>query len=164
MLSKLIDASIFRHNQTGGLLNRIDFWDVISENVEIYHDDILKLDNRLVWLKNGDEVTCDVVLYGTGFLDFFEKDLLVKLDLPHKFDDDPIEDVAKWSRLEKNADKKVVWDFPMLANPPEHYHKPIETTPYRLYNGIPPLHDDSIVFLDFVTVGNLFKSVECQAV
>ena len=52
----------------------------------------------------------------------------------------------------------------MLANPPEHLHKPILTTPYRLYNSIGPLNDDSIAFIGYAIIGNYFKGVECQAV
>lgn len=118
-------------------------------------------------MKNGQEVFSDALLFGTGWtpsLGFFDKDLLVKLDLPYSLENDPIEKADKWRELEKYADQRVLKHFPMLANPPKHYHKPMSTTPYRLYNGIAPLHDDSIVFLNHVVVGNKFRAAEVQAI
>ena len=52
----------------------------------------------------------------------------------------------------------------MLANPPDHLHRPSPTTPYRLYNGIGPLSDDSIGFLGYSIVMNYFQGAECQAI
>ncbi|KAF2184197.1 FAD/NAD(P)-binding domain-containing protein [Zopfia rhizophila CBS 207.26] len=39
------------------------------------------------------------------------------------------------------ADEKVTKIFPLLANPPVHFHAQIDTTPYRLYHSIAPLAD-----------------------
>ena len=52
----------------------------------------------------------------------------------------------------------------MLANPPTHYVKPRTLTPHRLYNGTAPLHDDSIVFIGHVLVGNYSPATEAQAI
>ena len=118
-------------------------------------------------LKSGEEIPSDALLCGTGWtpsLEFFDQDLLIKLDLPHQLKDDPVEYAERWRELEKKADQKVLKQFPLLANPPEHYHKPMQTTPYRLYNGIAPVRDDSIVFLNHVVVGNKFRAAEVQAI
>ena len=134
--------------------------------MSVYEADILELDRRLVRLKGDKEVSSDVLLCGTSWtstLDLFDKDLLVKLDLPHPLEHEPAEVGAKWAWLEKEADQKVLDRFPMLANPPVCHWKPIDVRPYRLYNGIAPLRDDSIAFIGHVLVGNYFIATECQA-
>ncbi len=95
---------------------------------------------------------------------FFDRDLVLELGLPHPFADEPTDDAEMWIKLEIQADQKVLEQFPQLANPPRHHHRSAETTPYRLYNGIAPLNDDSIAFIGFASCGNNFRAVECQAI
>jgi dimethylaniline monooxygenase (N-oxide forming) len=168
---RLIYYRIFWQNGTGGLINRPDFWDTIAPNVQVYLDDIASLEKHLVRLKSGEGVPSDVLLLGTGWvpsLNFFDQELLTKLDLPHNPTSEPAEQAEKWDRLEKEADKKVLDTFPQLANPPKGYFKkPNPTTPYRLYNGMAPLSDASdrsIVFIGHVLVPNYFRVTEPQAV
>jgi dimethylaniline monooxygenase (N-oxide forming) len=97
-------------------------------------------------------------------LSFFDKELLVQLDLPHQCQDEDEKYREKWTRLEKEADKKVIQTFPLLAEPPAHPRKPRTTTPYRLYRGIAPIADDSIAFIGHVLVGNYFSVTETQAI
>ena len=40
----------------------------------------------------------------------------------------------------------------------------MQTTPYRLYNGIAPIRDDSIALLNHIVVGNKFRAAEVQAI
>lgn len=118
-------------------------------------------------LESGEEITTDVLLCGTGWqpsLGFFDKDLLVQLDLPHESQDEDEAHREKWANLEKEADKKVIERFPLLAEPPAHPRKPRATTPYRLYRGIAPVADDSIAFIGHVLVGNYFSVTEAQAI
>lgn len=125
------------------------------------------MDSGLVRLESGEEIPTDVLLCGTGWLpglDFFDRDLLIELDLPHELADEPAEYSEKWATLEKEADQKVIQRFPMLTNPPAHYMKPRTLTPYRLYNGIASVRDDSIVFIGHVLVGNYFSVTEAQAI
>jgi len=113
------------------------------------------------------EIPTDVLLCGTGWsssLDIFDPKLLYSLGLPSPLETAPAEDTSKWSDLEKTADEEILKRFPQLRNPPDHYHRPAETTPYRLYNGIAPLRDDSIVFIGHVVVSNYFRVAECQAI
>jgi dimethylaniline monooxygenase (N-oxide forming) len=165
---KLTMCRLFWQNGTGGLLNRSDFWETIAPNVRIYNDDILELDKRLLRLKRGEEVPTDVLLCGTGWhpasFGFFTPELAVNLGLPHPFKDEPAEEAETWTQLEKKADQRVLQQFPLLANPPDHPSNPIQTTPYRLYNGIAPLDDESIAFVGYVSCSNYFKGVECQAI
>lgn len=109
----------------------------------------------------------DALLCGTGWLsslDIFDTKLLYSLGLPSPLETASTEDAEKWTELEKLADEEILTQFPHLRNPPDHYHKPVETTPYRLYKSIAPLRDDSIVFIGHVVVGNYFRVAECQAI
>jgi dimethylaniline monooxygenase (N-oxide forming) len=69
-----------------------------------------------------------------------------------------------WAGLLETADRQVVSDFPKLGHPPDHYHKERNLTPSRIYNGIAPLNDDSIVFVGHVVLSNAFRSAEAQAI
>ncbi|KAL8908199.1 MAG: hypothetical protein Q9171_005552 [Xanthocarpia ochracea] len=159
---------LFWQNGTGGLLHKQDFWDVIGQNVHIHLDDITKVEKKLIHLSGGAKIPTDVILCGTGWsktsFDFFDPEETLRLGLPHKFEEEKSEDLAEWARYEQAADSKILADFPMLAEAPEHFQKSPETTPYRLYNGIAPLSDTSIAFVGFTSVANYFRGVECQAI
>ena len=154
-------------NQGAGLINRPHFWDTIARNVQVYHEDIQELSKGLVRLKTGENIHCDAILCGTGWipsLGFFDKDLLTELGIPQPIETYPPDKAKMWEALEKDADQEVLHRFPILANPPEHYRTPVTDTPYRLYHGIAPLCDDSIAFVGHVLVANYFRLAEVQAI
>jgi dimethylaniline monooxygenase (N-oxide forming) len=125
------------------------------------------LHDKMLYLEDGTHFPCDAVLCGTGWkpgIEFFSTDLLVKLDLPHHKEDEQYETTAKWEKLTMEADEKVRKKYLLLANPPAHSHKHIQTTPYRLYNCMAPLSDDSILFMNHVTAGNKLFAAEAQAI
>lgn len=123
-------------------------------------------------LETGEEIPSDVILCGTGWvpsLQYFTQGQCQELGLPQILDEAK-EENARWASLEAEADLKVLTNFPLLQNPPEHYHKPPTHTPYRLYRHIAPIsessnskEDRSIVFLGQIVVGNYFPSLECQS-
>jgi dimethylaniline monooxygenase (N-oxide forming) len=163
--------SLFWQNCTGGLLHHPDFFDNIAEKARIYVGDIDRLEKDKLILQTGEEIPSDVILCGTGWhlsLQFFSNELRQELGLPHPINETTKEE-AHWTELEAAADIKVTSRFPMLANPPPHYHKPVTETPYRLYRGIVPISessspiDHSIVFIGQIGVGNYFMTGECQA-
>lgn len=159
---------LFWQNGTGGLITRADFWDVISENVRIFHENVVELGKHSVRLKDGNEISADCLFCGTGWdeasFGFFDTATAVELGIPHDFKDEISEDSEHWSGLVKAADEEVVKRFPMLASPPDHARRLPRTTPYRLYNCIAPLHDNSIAFIGYAICANYFKAVECQAI
>ena len=159
---------IFWLNATSGILNREDFWETIAPNVRVYLDDIVEVDKKIIRLKKGDEIATDVLLCGTGWdeasFTFLEPHDLVRLGLPHLHKDEPFEESRMWAQLEQQADSEIIQQFPILANPPKHLQKPSPLTPYRLYNGIGPLNDDTIAFIGYSIVTNHFQGVECQAI
>lgn len=150
-----------------GLIQHPDFWQTIAENVHVYRDDIRKLEEHLVRLEDGTGIPTDILLCGTGWNsdspNFFHQDQIAQLGLPHRINQ-PTQDDSMWEQFETDADQKVLAQFPRLAKPPDYYEKPAAKTPYRLYNCMAPLHDDSIVFLGHVHVSNAFRAAECQAI
>lgn len=158
---------IFWQNQGAGLVNRPDFWDTIAENVQVHLADIAELQHGAVKLDSGQEVLADAILCGTGWvpsLSFFDQGSLSKLGIPQPLDNLPRDQAQMWHSLEEDADREVLERFPFLADPPEHYHTPVTHTPYRLYNGIGPLEDNTIAFVGHVLVANYFRLAECQAI
>ncbi|KAJ8064948.1 hypothetical protein OCU04_007252 [Sclerotinia nivalis] len=160
------DTDIFWQNNIGGALHHNDFWDLIAENVTIHRDEVEALEKKTLHLSDGSHIPCDGILCGTGWkpnIPFFRTPLVVKLDLPHLESDEPPETTTKWKILSAKADKYVLKKYPLLAHPPPHFHKTINTTPYRLYNSMAPIYDPSILFLNHLTAGNKFLAAEAQA-
>lgn len=157
---------IFWQNGTGGACHHADLWPLIAEKVFVYRDDIESLGNKTINLTSGTKVPCDALLCGTGWkpgLEFFTPSLLVSLDLPHNPSDEPSSTTEKWEKLISEADTQICQRFRLLANPPSHFHRKLDTTPYRLYNCMAPLHDDTILFLNHITAGNKLFAAEAQA-
>ncbi|KAL8888712.1 MAG: hypothetical protein Q9215_003896 [Flavoplaca cf. flavocitrina] len=160
-------SPVFWQNQGAGLVNRPNFWDTIAQNVQVHYEDIEELHKGNIRLKSGEDIPCDAILCGTGWtpsLNFFDQDMLADLGIPQPVSNFPPEKAKLWEELEKDADQQVLERFPILAYPPDHYHKPVTETPYRLYNGIAPLSDSSIAFVGHVLVANYFRLAECQAI
>ncbi|KAI4267707.1 MAG: hypothetical protein L6R38_008133 [Xanthoria sp. 2 TBL-2021] len=158
---------VFWQNQGAGLINRPKFWDTIARNVQIRYEDIEELQKGNIRLRDGEDIRCDAILCGTGWtpsLNFFDQDLLADLGIPQSVETYPADKAKMWEGLDKDADREVLNQFPILADPPEHYHTPMTETPYRLYNGISPLRDHSIAFVGHVLVANYFRVAECQAI
>ncbi|KAL9036640.1 MAG: hypothetical protein Q9180_004182 [Flavoplaca navasiana] len=160
-------SPVFWQNQGAGLVNRPNFWDTIAQNVQVHYEDIEELHKGNVRLKSGEDIPCDAILCGTGWtpsLNFFDQDMLADLGIPQPVSNFPSHKAKLWKELEKDADQQVLDRFPILADPPDHYHTPVTETPYRLYNGIAPLLDRSIAFVGHVVVANYFRVAECQAI
>lgn len=150
-----------------GLIQHPDFWQTVAEKVQVYRNDIRELDQHLVRLDDETEIPTDILLCGTGWnsnsAQFFHQDQIAQLGLPHRVDQQSPDD-SRWEKLEAGADQKVLVQFPRLVKPPDCYEQPTTTSPYRLYNCMAPLRDDSIVFLGHIYVPNAFRAAECQAI
>lgn len=94
----------------------------------------------------------------------FDNETLMDLGLPVPKDIELQEETDKWAKLVAEADKQVLRRFIILRNPPKHYHKYETRTPYRLYQTIAPLHDDSILFMNQVVAGAKLFAAEAQAI
>jgi hypothetical protein len=89
----------------------------------------------------------------------------MELGLPYPKDQEPQETRAKWEKLELEADEVVLKRFPILKDPPPHYHKPETRTPYRLWRGMVPLSPElsNIVFMNHISIANKLFGAEAQA-
>ncbi|KAF2791442.1 hypothetical protein K505DRAFT_351300 [Melanomma pulvis-pyrius CBS 109.77] len=128
--------------------------------------DAPSLSPNFITLEGDGTIQSDAILCGTGWkpsLQFFDSQLLIALGLPHLPSSEPAATTKKWTRLTQDADKHICGTYPMLANPPPHPHKPSTTTPYRLYQGMAPLHNRSILFLNHVSTGNKIFVADVQA-
>lgn len=135
-----------------GILQRDDFWDVIAKRVQVYRSDVERLVEDAVILEDGSEVKSDVLLCGTGWKQnhpCFSTEEAARIGLP--IDLNKIELIAEershWSKLEEEADRKVLERWPNLVNVPKFKMRPIRTTSYKLYNITIPTTDQSIAFL-----------------
>lgn len=156
--------SYFWLNGFVGMAQQPDFWETIAEGVDVYRSDINAVDSHGIELKGGSLVPADAILCGTGFdrsFSLFGEPSAADLGLPVPLEPDT-KHPTNWLQLEKEADDAIVQRFPGLANPPPR--RKSTTTPYRLYNLIASLTDDSVVFLGFLGVLNAFYTAECQAI
>lgn len=150
------------------MVHHEDFWPLVAENVCVYRASVKKLGEKEIYLDddNASHFPCDAVLCGTGYqrgLDIFSTELLIRLGLPHPKDLEPRETAAKWEKLVFEADERVLRKFVILRNPPHHPHKLESKTPYRLYRGMAPISDDSIVFINHINIANKLFGAEAQA-
>ena len=147
-----------------------DFWDLISQKVNIYRGDLSGTTNDAIILDDGRQVPTDILLCGTGWnanYPFLSPKQAIELGLPHNPSKDSEEERHIWNNLMDAADQQIKEQYPILANPPSDC-KPIGSgtnlTPARLYQGIAPLTDASILFLGRARQSNNFLSAEAQAI
>jgi hypothetical protein len=146
-----------------GLIQAEDFWDVVAEKVQVYRGNVVELDEQAVHLEDGSVIPCDAILLGTGFLrvyPFFDKQQHLELGLSH--DKGNSEEEAEWAKVHEEADREVINKFPMLSRSPID-KVASSKTPFRLYNCIASLSDDSIAFLGCISLANMFMGAEVQA-
>jgi dimethylaniline monooxygenase (N-oxide forming) len=152
-----------------GMIQRPDFWDIVSKNVHVYLKDISHLSASTIHLKHGLDIPMDVIICATGFKNdfpFFTEQQHIDLGLPHSKNVENDEEKA-WDILEAEAEARVLVQYPRLRNPPQNSHAPDfvgKRTPNRLYNCIAPLSDTSIAFVGNVYVPNGFRVAEVQAI
>jgi dimethylaniline monooxygenase (N-oxide forming) len=164
----LIDqSSIFWRNGVAGVLHHADFYPLVAEKVQVHRAKVQKLLPSELYLDD-DEHThfpCDAILCGTGWhrgLDMFSDEMKRRLGIPY-----PIlqktESDERWDELVASADATVTTRFPILRNPPPHPYVEPKDTPFRLYRGMAPLHDDSILFMNHIVLANKLFAAEGQA-
>ena len=157
---------LFWQNDGSGVNQRPDFWEVVAEKVNVYRSDLTELSETTIKLRDGSVLSADVLVCATGWdssLTFLSRQESARLGLPVLREQEEPKDAAKWLRLESAARDEILLRFPSLADPPVHFARHITTTPYRLYKGIAPLNDRTIVILGHIQVGNNFMAAECQA-
>lgn len=98
-----------------------------------------------------------------AFSPILDNEQLSNLGLPVPLEHEPPEMTQHWETLFGEADEDICSRFPLLARPPDHPHHKPETTTYRLYQGMAPLNDASIFFINHLNTGNKMLVAEAQA-
>lgn len=161
----LSEQSLFWQNDSTGVNQKPDFWDIIATKVHVYRQDIVSLEDHSIHLKDGSIIASDILVCATGWrpsLSFFDAAQAAEFGLPSLPSDLHPTEAVKWEALDKEADHRILQQFPQLSNPPPHAEPNVTRSPFRLYKMIAPLNDDSIAFLGHIIVGNNFRAAECQ--
>lgn len=148
------------------MIHHDDFWDVISSQVYIHRDEVKLLTENAVLMEDGGKILCDAIVCGTGWvpsLQFFDNAQLLNLGLPTMPQEESNTELERWDKLFQEADKEICLKFPLLANPPKHPHQQPSTTTYRLYQGMAPVEDSSILFINHLNTGNMLMCAEAQS-
>ena len=142
-----------------------NFWDLVSRHVNVYRSDPVGTTASSIILEDGTEVPTDVLFAGTGWdtsSRFMSPAQACAVGLPHEASQDSAETTQTWQRLMEEADESVIGDYPILATPPSD--RKASLTPAKLYQGIAPLTDPSIVFLGRTKLPNGFFAAEAGAI
>jgi dimethylaniline monooxygenase (N-oxide forming) len=140
-----------------------DFWETIRTKVQVYRNDVESLSQAGIHLEDGPVLPCDALLLGTGFrheYPFFNLPQHIELGLSHPPTD--TKDEAEWAQRTSEADQRLCTRFPILKDSPGYTSKP-RVTPFRLYNAIAPISDQSVVFVGCISVVSMFLGAELQA-
>lgn len=164
------DTSLFWQNDSSGINQRPDFFSTIANKVDVYREDIECVSGRKVRLADQNR-TClpaDVIIFATGWdtqssFSHFDEATSSRLGLPVLKCSQHQEDAAGWADLDYRAESRILHRFPILAHPPPHHNTPSTLSPFRLYKGMLPISDHSIVFLGKIMLGNHFRAAEVQA-
>jgi dimethylaniline monooxygenase (N-oxide forming) len=149
-----VDADLerlFWSSKPPGTMPHDDFWDLVSKHVDVYRGHPVSTKVTSLILDNGKEVPTDILLAGTGWdstIPFLSLQQKCQLGLPHDPEKDTPEETQDWQTLT------------ILARPRTN----TDLTPARLYQGVAPLGDSSIVFLGKVRLPNGFFGAEAQAI
>jgi dimethylaniline monooxygenase (N-oxide forming) len=164
------DTDIFWQNDSSGINQRPDFFSTIVNGVDVYREDIERIDERGVTLtdKEGTHIAADVLVFATGWdmkasYAHLDDSTAYTLGLPVPKSLQSTETASKWSTLDAHASTHILQRFPVLAHPPPHYSDPVTLTPLRLYKAMLPISDPSIIFLGKIMLGNHFRTAEVQA-
>ena len=151
------------------MIQHDDFWDLISQQVNVYRSDPVGTTATSIILEDGRKVPTDVAFCGTGWdptYPFLSSQQACELGLPHDPGNDSVEEAQRWQVLLNASDQRIFKDYPILATTPSGC-KPMAgsaLTPARLYQGIAPLTDPSILFLGRARLSNNFLGAEAQAI
>ena len=153
------------------MIQHDDFWDLVSQKVNIYRGNPSGTTIDSIILDDDDkkQVPTDILLCGTGWnanYPFLSSEQICELGLPHDSYEDSKEQRQSWNDLMNAADQQILEQYPILARPPSDC-KPLgdtDLTPARLYQGIASLTDSSIIFLGRARLSNNFRGAEAQAI
>ena len=165
------DTELFWQNDSTGINQRADFFDTIAKKVAVIREDILQMCDNGIVLKDGTVVEADTVICATGWKiehPYYDQTTAATLGLPVDVGSVNCIIEAHWNGLLDGAVKDVHHVLPVLdsqwaktCGDPKSSHT--ELTPFRLWKCIVPLHDQSIMFVGKLMLGNHFRNAEVQA-
>lgn len=138
--------SFFWNSGLVGMIQHEDFWDLVSQKVNVYQSNLSGTVTKSIILNDGRKVLTDVLLCGTGWntnYPFFSSKQVYELGLPHDLCKGSEEERRCWNDRIDVADRQILKEYPILARLPPDC-KPIgdaSLTPARLYHGIASLTD-----------------------
>ncbi|KAF2837927.1 FAD/NAD(P)-binding domain-containing protein [Patellaria atrata CBS 101060] len=162
--------NLFYSPATQGVSNHPEFWDMVhnEENVKVWRNSILSYEENSVILDNGTQLPAELVVLATGWKvkqNLFSDQDAQALGLPSeaRFD---AETRSKWSKLNGDAEKEILLEYPSLRDSPTGTLSR-EENDYCLYRYLIPssyLNDDrSIGFIGFLRTASNPMVYEAQA-
>ncbi|KAI7160953.1 hypothetical protein KC349_g3203 [Hortaea werneckii] len=168
------DTELFWQNDSTGVNQRKDFFDIIARNVKVVREDISHLDGDSIVLRDAasSRVAADVLICATGWKlahPYYSESLAAELGLPVR--NHLLDPATKthWLKMEQQAEPEVLKRFPLLdsewARNQSAFPRYTETTetPFRLWKSMVPPSDLSLVFLGKLMLGNHFRDAEIQS-
>ena len=165
------DTELFWQNDSTGINQRADFFDVIAKQVTVRRQDIAQMCNNGIVLKDDTVVEADTVICATGWKiehPYYDEATAATLGLPVDVSSVDCNDEAHWNDLLDDAMRAIRHILPILDSkwartPRDRIGNHTELTPFRLWKSIVPLRDQSIVFVGKLMLGNHFRNAEVQA-
>lgn len=166
------DTELFWQNDSTGVNQRPDFFDIVAHHVKVVREDLSHLCELGVVLRTAEVLTADVLICATGWKTehpYFKTGLAADLGLPVGPQNLTDEVQTFHDGSEKLSDLQVIGSFPILdsdwarSNGEVLPLRKFGKTPLRLWKSIVPIHDPSILFVGKVMLGNHFRAAEVQA-
>lgn len=160
------DTPLFWQNDSTGIVQRADFFDTIATQVRVIRQDIHSINEEGLVLDDSTAVAADAIVYCTGWKichPYLDNETAAQLGLPVHQDFCSPQEVVRWQALDREGEIKTLKRFPVLCEPPSHRAPTSALSPFRLYKGMLPPHDHSIIFLGKLMLGNHFRNAEVQA-
>jgi thioredoxin reductase len=166
------DSELFWQNDSTGINQREDFFDVIAKEVSVVRKDVSHMCNTGLVMEDHTVVEADIVICATGWkIDhpYFEPETAAILGLPVATESADAEIEAHSADLQALAEKDVVDKLPILdskwalAQASRDCTRERGLTPLCLWKSMVPLNDPSIIFVGKLMLGNHFRNSEVQA-
>lgn len=140
--------------------------------MHVYREDVVRVTPSGISLQTSEVEDVDAIVCATGwrpsYEPFFDIPLAIELGLSISTKNTSTDSInsAHWKAEDQAAEAEIARRFPRLQDPPHHYSKATDLSPFRLYRNMLPTNPDKhpgILFLGHIAVGNNFRAAEVQA-
>ena len=163
------DTELFWQNDSTGINQRADFFDVIARQVRVLRGEVLHMEANSIVLHKGKAINAEAVICATGWKvqhPYFDHTSAARLGLPIATENSDPAIEKHWTELTNRQEKIVFATIPILHSEWARSNtkdEASEQTPFRLWKRMVPIHDPSIVFVGELMLGNHFRNAEVQA-